>query len=178
VGPASVLRYLDTLLHINQFRPYLEAEPHQMINVRGLLAAIVPSRALSDVIYAAMLLMAVSSVCATWRVVTDVRVCFAITVLATLAFGPHAYSYDLIVLSSAAMVLWGSTLHRDDIGRARLMSALLYMLCFAPLFGNVALKIGVPITPIVLCGLSITATAMSIRRPRTPSLTAAPAVGG
>jgi hypothetical protein len=132
-------------------------KPHQhswraFFNLLGLP----PSIALSAYLAASLVTLAIALRC--WRSRGPRAVQFSVFLLATVLVDPHLYTYDLIVLVPALLLLWNWSLDQPSFSARRpriAFECLLYACYFAPLFGAFVDVIRLQLSVLVLAFLTI-----------------------
>jgi len=149
VGPAVMNAYFRTLMSLSRIAEFLEPRPSTTLH--GLFAAIVPSASGALVLYLAASSVTVVATAKLWRSGERFDVRASAIILAMILISPHAFEYDLILLTPAFFLLANRIAKSPDDRHVRALAFGLCALFIAPML------IGAP----ALIRLQFSVTAMS-----------------
>jgi hypothetical protein len=131
VGPAVMSAYWERLRSIQRISRLLEPRPGNTLN--GLLTAVIPWEAAALGLYAAAAIFMLMMAARVWRSGARFELRASAIVLAMILISPHAFEYDLILLTPVFILLASLMADSSDRLPARLLSFALPVLFVAPL---------------------------------------------
>lgn len=115
-GKAAVIGYVDNFREAINSAPLLEARPELMHSLKPLFSNLLPSPTLALLCYAVAAVMVAVLAIRTWNTKAPLELRYAVLVLATVLVDPHVYTYELVVLVPALMLLVSWALETPTAG--------------------------------------------------------------
>ncbi len=117
-GPSVLGDYARALAHIPAVMSLIEPEKQQLHSWRSFfqLIGLSPAVVFWATLVASLLTLAVA--CRCWRTRGALAVRYSVLLLATVLVNPHAYAYDLLVLTPMFLVLWDWSLSLGSLSAA------------------------------------------------------------
>jgi hypothetical protein len=135
VGPAVMSTYWATLRSIQRISQLLEPRPGNTL--KGLLTAIIPWETAALGLYAAASILTLMLAARVWRSGARFELRASVMVLAMILISPHAFEYDLVLLTPVLILLASLMADASDRLPARLLSVTLPALFIAPLITGI-----------------------------------------
>lgn len=134
-GSATMLNYIQHLLHVRQILPLLEPRPYQMHSLRSFWAMLVPWGNVAFALYVASALAVLGMTVHYWRTTAPLSLRFSAVLIATVLVAAHLTVYDLLILSPALLLIadWSVANWQDSAMHA--IGLLLYLCYVLALIG-------------------------------------------
>jgi len=145
-GKAALLGYLNNFREVFAFGVLLEARPHLMHSLKSFYSLLVPSPTVAMTAYVVSAVVITAIAIRTWKRQAPLELRYAVLLLATVLVNPHVYTYELVVLVPALMLVGAWALGRHvKAGSVWMWLALCFALpAFEPLTGATGLQLSVP----------------------------------
>jgi hypothetical protein len=116
-GWAAIAGYIDNFRQVASSLPLLEAQPHLMHSLSSFFSMFLPWPRVAVAAYAISAVVILAIAVRTWRTSAPLELRYSVLLLATVLVNPHVYSYELVVIVPAFLLLAAWAVRNPAAGR-------------------------------------------------------------
>jgi hypothetical protein len=137
-GSEVMKRYGQSFFRLRSAEPFLEPKLYQMHSLRSFWSLLLPWESAAFAVYllSAVAILLVGVIC--WRRGKDGRLVFATLLFCTVLVAPHLWTYDLVILAPAFLLIAEWVLQHPARQTAKRVWLVLYACYALPLLGPLA----------------------------------------